>query len=191
MHRMIVSVFKILTVVAVSLPVTTQDNRLIRPYHGDPLSYFIHGPLVFAQAKWDDITLYAQMNRTFYLDKSPLVTRGDDLARFPGEELVVVSTRMFTHPSAKGYSDPVGKVVKDLNEIPIKNLGHLVEAIRDCKDEFLTFRFADEFSEVLVFDRKELARATEEILEDNGISANRRGSRDMLKIWKASSSSGR
>jgi S1-C subfamily serine protease len=171
--------------VTVSLPVTAEDNRLIRPYRGEPLSYFIHGPLVFAQAKWDDISLYAQMNRTLYLDRSPLVTRADELSRFPGEELVVVSSRMFAHRSAKGYSDPVGKVVKDLNEISIKNLGHLVETIRDCKDEFLTFRFADDFSEVLVFDRKELARATEEILEDNGIAANRRGSPDMLKIWKA------
>jgi S1-C subfamily serine protease len=177
--------------VAVSLPVTTKDHRLIRPYQGEPLSFFIHGPLVFAQGKSDDISLYAQMNRTFYLDNSPLVTRADDLVRFPGEELVVVSSRMFAHPSAKGYADPVGKVVKDLNGIPIKNLRHLVETIRDCKDEFLTFRFADNFSEMLVFDRKELGKVTDNILEENGIPANRRGSPDMLKIWKASSGTGK
>jgi hypothetical protein len=173
--------------VPVSLPVTTQDNRLLRPYRGEPLSYFIHGPLVFAQAKADDVSLYAQMNRTLHVDNSPLVTRADDLARFPGEELVVVSSRMFAHPSAKGYMDPVGKVVKDLNGIPVKNLAHLVESIRDCKDEFLTFSFADNYSEVLVFDRNELASATEKILDDSGIAPNRRGSPDMLQIWKASS----
>ncbi len=98
----------------------------------------------------------------------------------------MVSARMFRHACAKGYADPVGKVVKDVNGIPIKNLRHLVECLRDCKDEFLTFRFADNFSDLLVFDRKELAAATQEILEDNGISVNRRGSPDMLKIWKAS-----
>jgi S1-C subfamily serine protease len=170
----------------VSLPVTTEDNRLVRPYRGEPLSYFIHGPLVFAQGKSEDVSLYAQMNRTFYLDNSPLVTRADDLVAFPGEELVVVSARMFPHPCAKGYADPVGKVVKDLNGVPIKNLRHLVKTIRDCTDEFLTLRFADNFSEVLVFDRRELEKATEEILDDNGIPTTRRGSADMLKVWKAS-----
>lgn len=170
--------------VDVSLPVTSQDTRLLRPYQGQALSYFIHGPLVFAQAKSEDITLYGQMNRTLYIDNSPLIMRADEFVRFPDEELVVVSSRMFAHPSAKGYGDPVGKVVKDLNGIPIKNMRHLVETLRDSKDEFLTFRFADNFSEVMVFDRKELSRVTEEILEDNSIPLTRRGSADMLKIWK-------
>jgi S1-C subfamily serine protease len=170
----------------ITLPVTTEDNRLVRPYHGEALSYFIHGPLVFAQGKAEDVPLYAQMNRSLYIDNSPLVTRADDVIRFPGEELVVVSSRMFAHASGKGYADPVGKVVKELNGIPIKSLRHLVEIIRDCTDEFLTFRFADNFSEVLVFDRRELEQATETILEDNGIAVTRRGSADMLKVWKAS-----
>jgi S1-C subfamily serine protease len=177
--------------VTVSLPVTTEDKRLIRPYRGEPLSYFIHGPLVFAQGKADDIALYAQINRTFYLDNSPLITRADEQVRFPGEELVVVSTHMFAHATAKGYGDPAGKVVKDVNGIAIRNLRHLVETIRDCADEFLTVRFADNFSEMLVFDRKELEKATEEILEDNGIPVARRGSPDMVKVWKASAGAGK
>jgi hypothetical protein len=37
--------------VAVSLPVTTRDNRLIRDYAGEKPSYFIHGPLVSSPAK--------------------------------------------------------------------------------------------------------------------------------------------
>jgi hypothetical protein len=65
---------------------------------------------------------------------------------------------------------------------------YLVETIRDCKDEFLTFHFADNFSEMLVFDRKELAKITQVILEDSGIPATRRGSADMLRVWNASSS---
>jgi S1-C subfamily serine protease len=173
--------------VAAALPVTIQDNRLVRPYKGEPLSYFIHGPLVFAPGMSDDVSLYAQMNRSFYLDNSPLVRRADEMVRFPGEQLVVVSSRMFAHSITKGYADPVGKVVKDVNGIPIKNLRHLVETIRDCTDEFLTFRFADNFSETLVFDRAEMGKATADILEENGIAATKRGSPDMLKVWKASS----
>jgi hypothetical protein len=135
----------------------------------------------------NDVPLYAQMNRNFYLDNSPLETRADDLVRFPGEQLVVVSAPIFAHSSSKGYGDPVGKVVKDVNGIPIKNLRHLVEAIRDCTGEFLTIRFADNFSETLVFDRAEMGKATADILEENGIAATKRGSPDMLKVWKASS----
>jgi hypothetical protein len=168
-----------------SLPVTTKDKRLVRPYQGEPLDYFFHGPLVFAVGKSDDIALYSQLNRTLYLDNNPLVIRRDDWVRFPDEELVVASGRMFAHRIAKGYTDPVGKVLKEVNGIRIKNLRHLVTTIRDSTNEFLTFRFADNWSETLVFDRKAMEKATEEILEDNGVAANRRGSKKMLKVWTA------
>jgi S1-C subfamily serine protease len=177
--------------VAASLPVTTEDNRLVRPYNGEPLSYFIHGPLVFAPGLSNDVSLYALMNRNFYRDNSPLETRADDLVQFPGEQLVVVSAPMFAHSCAKGYVDPVGRVVKDVNGIRIKNLLHLVETIRDCRDEFLTFHFADKRSETLVFDRVEMEKATEDILDHNGIAAKKRGSPDMLKVWKASARASR
>jgi hypothetical protein len=128
--------------------------------------------------------LYAQMNRTFDIDNGPLLLRRDGTVRFPGEELVVVSARMFAHPIAKGYTDPVGRTVKDVNGIAIKNLRHLVETMRDSKEEFLTFHFADNWSETLVFDRREMEKATDDVLEDNGIAANRRGSPEMLRVWK-------
>ncbi len=168
----------------VAYPVSVLDKRLVPPYQGEPLSYFVHGPLVFAPARSNDQSLYAAMNRTFYFDNSPQVTRGNDLARFPGEELVVVSAPMFRHEVSKGYADPVGKTVKDVNGVAIKNLRHLVETIRDSKDEFLTFRFVDEYSSLLVFDRKAMEAATEEIMEDHGIAANRRASSDLLKLWR-------
>jgi hypothetical protein len=168
-----------------SLPVTSNDNRVVRPYAGEPLSYFIHGPLVLVPGKTEDVSLYASMNRNFFRDNSPLAAREWDMMKFPGEELVVVSARMLAHRIGKGYDDPVGKVVQDVNGVPIKNLRHLVETIRDCTDEFLTFRFADKWSETLVFDRRALEKATEEILEDQGIVPNRRGSPHLLKIWRA------
>jgi S1-C subfamily serine protease len=171
----------------VSVPVASKENRLVRSYNGEPTSYFIHGPLVFAVARLGDLTTWAQVNRTLYLDNSPLVTRADDLVRFSGEELVVVSSPMFSHPIAKGYLDPIGKTLKDVNGVAVKNLRHLVEQIRDSKEEFLTFRFADDYSEMLVFDRMAMNRATDEVLEDNGIPTQRRGSTELLKIWKSSS----
>jgi hypothetical protein len=77
----------------------------------------------------------------------------------------------------------VGRVVKEVNGVRVKNLVHLVETIRDSTDTYLKFLFADEGSEVLVFDRKEMNRVTEEIMEENGIAPTRRGSEEALKAW--------
>ncbi len=177
--------------VPAALPVTREDNRLIRDYEGEPVSYFIHGPLVFSPAKGDALPLYARMNPGLYGSGSPLVSRRFDRVRFPGEELVVVTAPMFPHRIAKGYCDPVGRVVKDVNGVAVRNLRHLVETLRDCRDDYLIFRFADDGGDVLVFDRQEMDRATEEILEDNGIAASRRGSEDMLRAWKHKAEGGR
>jgi S1-C subfamily serine protease len=170
--------------VAVSLPVTTRDNRLIRDYAGEKPSYFIHGPLVFSPAKGEAISLYFRLNPALYENNSPLVTRRFDRAQFEGEELVVVTRPMFDHKIAKGYDDPVGRVVKEVNGVKIKNLVHLVETIRDSTDTYLTFRFADEGNDILVFDRKEMNSVTEEIMEENGIAPRRRGSPEVLKVWE-------
>jgi S1-C subfamily serine protease len=169
--------------VEVSLPVTTRDNRLIREYEGEKPSYFIHGPLVFSPVKGDAVSLYFRLNPTIYSSNSPLVTRRFDRTQFAGEELEVVTRPMFDHKIGKGYDDPVGRVVAEVNGVRIKNLVHLVETIRDSTDTYLKFRFADEGSEMLVFDRKEMNRVTDEILEENGIAPTRRGSAEALKAW--------
>jgi hypothetical protein len=134
--------------------------------------------------KAEAVSLYGRLNLFLYSSNSPMVRRRFDRARFPGEELVVVTAPMFRHKIAKGYDDPVGRVVSMVNKVKIKNLRHLVETLRDCKDEFVTFRFAEEGSAVLVFDRKEMDKVTREILEDHGIAPSRRGSKDMLDVWE-------
>ena len=169
--------------VRVAFPVTYQDNRLVPEFQGETPDYFIHGPLVFAPAKSEAVSLYGRLNPLLYAGNSPLVARRFDRVRFPGEQLVVVTAPLFRHKIAQGYDDPVGKVVQSVNGVEVKNLGHLVELLRDGTDEFLTFRFADEWSEVLVFDRKEMDRVTAEVLEENGIAPSRRGSPDMLRAW--------
>jgi hypothetical protein len=170
--------------VAASLPVVTHDNRLIRHNHGEPPPYFIHGPLTFAPVRVESFEAYARLNPDLYTSNSPMVNRFFDRVQSPDEELVAVAAPMFTHKISKGYGDPVGRVVREVNGVPVKNLRGLVETIRDGKDEYLTFRFAEDWSEVLVFDRKAMDAATEEILEENGIAPSCRGSPDVLKIWK-------
>jgi len=164
-----------------SLPVTTEDNRLIRSYQSEPPAYFIHGPLAFSPVRSDAIQMYFDLNPTLYTSNSPMLNRRHDRVAFPGEELVVVTAPMFAHKIAKGYADPVGRVVKEVNGVPIKSLRHLVETIRDCDEEYLTFRFAEDWSEDLVFNRKEMDQATEDVLDANDIK--RRGSAELLKVW--------
>jgi hypothetical protein len=163
----------------VSLPVTTADDQLLRKLRGEQPTYFIHGPLVFSPAREEVTSLYLRAHPSGH---SPLLLRSGDRVRFPGEELVVVTAPMFQHKIARGYSDPVGQVLVEVNGTKLKNLRHLVELLRDSKDEFLKFGF-EQGTEVLVFRRTEMAKATEEILEDAGIALGRRGSKDMLAVW--------
>ena len=90
---------------------------------------------------------------------------------------------MFPHKIAEGYSNPFTQIVKTINGVPIKNLAHLVQTLRDSRDEFITIEFWGDFSEPMVFRRKEILAATDDILTDNGIRTQ--GSADMMAIWNA------
>ena len=165
------------------LPVSAEDRRLIRGWGGNKPSYFIHGPLVFSPLSLNAVAYLIEARPDLDTPRNPVMARLGDRVRFPGEELVVITSPMFNHKITKGYGDPVGQVVKEVNGTPIKNLKHLVELLRDCTDEYLKFRFMEEGAELLVFRNDEMKKATDEILDDNGISPNRRGSEDVLKVW--------
>jgi S1-C subfamily serine protease len=165
----------------VAMPVGRSDDRLIREFDGGYPSYFVHGPLVFSPLMADAIGIYLQGNPFLMGQNSPRLSRRGDRVEFPGEELVVVTTPLLRHKIAKGYGDPFGQVLSEVNGIKIKSLRHLVEVLRDCPDPFLTFRFAEDLTEVLVFRRREMGEATEAVLTENGIA--HRGSEDIMAVW--------
>ena len=171
---------------SVRLPVDRDDDRLLRGYDGRQPSYFVCGPLVFSPVMADSASLYFRFNPSIASRNSPIMTRSSDRARVPGEELVVVTAPMLPNRITRGYVEPFGQVVETVNGTRIQNLRHLVETLRDCKDEFLTFRFAEEGSETLVFRRQAILEATEPLMSQNGIP--RRGSEDVLAVWDAKSS---
>lgn len=72
-------------------------------------------------------------------------------------------------------------MVASVNGVPIRNLRHLVEVLRDARDEYVIFRFAEDGAETLVFRRKELEAATAEVMSENGIP--RRGTPEVLAVW--------
>jgi S1-C subfamily serine protease len=171
--------------IPVELPVSPACPLLIPLLRGAYPSFFVYGPMVFSAATQElcaPLSEGAWVNRLSF-QRSPLLTRRMDKPAFDGEELVVVSSPFFPHKLAEGYDNPILQVVKTVNDIPVKNLNHLVELLRDSQDEFITIEFAGREEETLVFPRAETAAATDEILADNDIRTQ--GSPDTLAVWNA------
>jgi hypothetical protein len=172
-----------------NLPVSANYPQLIPALEGAYPSYFIYGPLVFSAATQEYLggllrtryatTILANLSSA----ASPLATRMSDQPAFPGEGLVVISSPFFPHKLAQGYSSPRAEVVKTVNGIPVKNLTHLVEILRDAKDEFITIECYNRYGETMVFPQAEMLAATDGILTDNGVRSQ--GSPDTLAIWNA------
>jgi len=174
--------------IPVDLPVSPKHPMVMPDLAGAYPSYFAYGPLVFSSATEQFISLTRGNRAARWIGwlgamGSPLVKRMGDKPAFAGEELVVVPSPFFPHKLAKGYSDPFCQVVKTINGIPIKNLNHLVEVLRDAKSQFITVEFNSRDGETLVFPRADMLAATDEILTDNGVRSQ--GSPDTLAIWNA------
>ena len=173
----------------IDLPVSADFPRLIPDLSGAYPSYFIYGPLVFSAATDEYLgdllrTKYAAtVAARLSAENNPLITRMSDQPAFPGEGLVVISSPFFPHKLAQGYSNPRAEVVRTVNGIKVKNLNHLVEILRDSKDEFIRVECENRFGETMVFPRAQMAAATDDILTDNGVRAQ--GSPDTLAVWTA------
>ena len=163
----------------VQVPVSAKSEQLLQPLENRYPSYFIYGPMVFTPAYAD---FAPAILRNVLGESSPVVSRLTDERKFPGEELVVVAAKTFPHRIAKGYDINLFSVVGKVNGTPIQSLKHLVETLRDLKDDFVIFEFADEGTETVVFKREEIMKATEEILDDNSVRSP--CSADLEKVWK-------
>jgi S1-C subfamily serine protease len=173
----------------VEVPVPSNRDLVIPSLDGLYPSYFIYGPVVFSAATTEFVgglmagNLGGNLMGILGVSGNPLVKRLGDTASFPGERLVVVSAPFFPHKLSQGYSNPACQVVKSINGIPVKSLGHLVQILRDSKDEFIVFEFESRNGQTLVFRRTDVLSATEDILTDNDLRTQ--GSPDMLAIWNA------
>ena len=166
----------------IELPVAPRRPLLMSWLEGGYPSYFIYGPLVFSTATQDFFNSNDAL-AAFARSASPLGTRRSERPAFDGERLVVVSSPFFPHKLSKDYDSPQSWVVNTVNGTAIKNLAHLVATLRDLQEEFVVFDFAGIANERLVFPRKDVLAATEDILTDNGVRAQ--GSADTLAIWNA------
>ena len=163
------------------IPVSTTETMLIMSLRGTQPSYFIIGPLVFGRVTREFLAAYSNFTGVLLARANPAVIRVFDSPSFPGEELVAITSPMFSHKITKGYSQPTSAIVQLVNGVQVKNLTHLVELVRDAQGEFIEFQFYDR-TERLIFRLDELRDSTEEILSDNGI--RKQFSDDLAKYWK-------
>ena len=171
--------------VKINMPLMSDRPLLIPDLKGDYPPYFIYGPVVFSKAT---IQFTSFMNNNantmsaFSIAKSPLVTARADMPTAEREELVVISSPFFPHKLSVGYSNATASVVKSVNGTPIRSLAHLVELLRDVKEEFVTFVADNRGGESLVFPHKQMVASIDDILNDNGVRSQ--GSPELMGIWQ-------
>jgi hypothetical protein len=155
---------------------------LVPPLKDQYPEYFIYGPIVFSAATQEYVRGLggSGLGMLVALD-SPLLKRLNDAPEEPGEQLVMIATRLFPHPITKGYDNrPLG-VIGSVNGTEVKSLRQLAELLRDCKDDYVRLEMADR-SESLVFRTSELKESTETILTDEGIRYQ--ASDSLRDVWK-------
>ena len=172
----------------VDVPVSPAQNRWLFTYLvGNSPSYFIYGPLVFTEATQNYVRAFTDNDSAETLlgyanQGNPMMSRYGDRPAFPDERIVLLAHPMFVHKLSTGYKGPYADAVSAVNGVRIRNLKHLVETLRDLTDEFVEFKFAGKYSELIVFSRQEALDATEEILSENGIRDQ--CSADISPVWK-------
>jgi S1-C subfamily serine protease len=167
--------------IKVDAPVGPHPPRLFMSLSEEPPRYFVIGPLVLTEAT-DDYVQYTSGwfggpkasgedsgLLSWVYSQNPMFVRYGDRPAFPGERIVIVAHPLFSHKLSKGYNVSAAPAVAAVNGIPIRNLKHAVEIIRDSTGEYIEFTFHGKTTDALVFKRKEALDATEEILSDNGI----------------------
>ncbi len=169
----------------VEVPATGPRPLLISDLDGGYPSYFIYGPMTFSRATSEFMGFVAGsapgMN-AYAFNASPLVTQRGDSPTPEREELVVISAPFFPHKLVSGYSNRFGSVIESVNGQHVRSLRHMVELLRDLKDDQLVLRFDQRYGETMILPRKAMLDATESILSDNGVRMQ--GSEDMMKVWE-------
>ncbi len=172
----------------VQVPVSTTRKLLIPDLNGGYPSYFVYGPIVFSRATAEYLSFMsanAQALNVYSFNANPLVTRRGDQPDAQNDELVVVAAPFFPHKLVTGYGSHFGCVLESVNGVHIRSLKHLVQVLRDLKDDNVVLRFDQRYGETMVLPRKAMLEATDGILQDNDIRSQ--GSPDMMAVWNGKS----
>jgi S1-C subfamily serine protease len=167
----------------VEVPVPTDGNFVLPFMLGKYPRYFICGPMVFMPASRDLAFALGgpSVAPSMMMVRNPLLARAMDHPKFEGEEIVTLGYGLLPHRTSKGYTLSPFSVVSQINGTPVKNLLHVVELLRDAKDEYVTIDLAGSSSPI-VFRRQDIMDATEDILSDEAV--RKQCSDDLEKVWR-------
>ena len=164
------------------VPTVTQSDNLIQPMTGTRPTYFIYGGLVFAPVTTE---LRQAAGANFF---ALLGYRGYLLPRFvrknrekPDDQIVVTCSPIIPHKLNKGYSITPLSVVTHVNDQPIHNLRHMIQLIKDNKEDFLVFTFEEDYETKKVLSPKRVGKYMPEILRNNNIPFA--CSEDLRDLW--------
>ena len=167
---------------SLDVPVTSDRPFLIPDLRGVYPPYFIYGSLVFSKGSRQFLSGMGRSPNYYAFFGSPLVTQFGEPPTSDREELVVISSPLFPHKVSKGYESPQFSVIYAVNGTPVRSLKHMVAVLRDLQDDYVIFQVEPRSFPSLVFNRKDMVAATEEILTDNGIRSQ--GSAELMDVWQ-------
>lgn len=138
------------------------------PPHPPP--YFVVGGMVFVPLS--EPFLIDDFGSNFHKDAPlSLVSHwSEGIRKFDGHEVIVVS-QVLASPLTVGFTDFYNVVLAKFNGTEPRNLEHLIQMVKSCKDEY--FRFEIERDLCIVLPRKEALKQTPAILKENMIPSDR------------------
>jgi S1-C subfamily serine protease len=154
----------------VEVPTMTKMDKIIQKMTQDRPTYFIYGGLVFSPVT-NEMIMNAGSSSFAYLGfAGRLLPRYiNEFREKPNDELVTVCCRILPHKLTKGYGITPLSIVTHINNQPVKNLRQMIELVKEIKNEYIVFRFEQDYEEKIVLDPKRVARYQQEILRNNNI----------------------
>lgn len=163
--------------IAVELPAIDGRHGLVRTLINGDFPYLVWGPMVIGPVH--NALLDAAILDLFWRG-SPILGALEDPRPAGDRQLLAILSPLLADPLARGYETLPGQTIKSINGMPVANMKELAEIVAHGTDEWIVMEFNERGMERLVFRRADLDRATEGILERNGI--RHRASRDIRAL---------
>jgi len=152
------------------VPTTTKTNLLLRDMEHERPTYFVYGGLVFSPVTAELLSAAGTAPLGLLAVNGSLLTQLLGKQReHDDDEIVVTCSPILPHKINKGYEVGPLSVVTHVNATPIRNLRHMIELIKENKEEFIVFRFGDKGEDKLVFDPKKVEQLNPQILRNYNI----------------------
>ena len=142
-----------------------EARKYLIPSKPDHLKYLIVGGLVFLPMSSNVVnrkSICNELRSTCYRPHRDSVD----------EEMVILQD-ILTHKSNLGYKAQPVSQLKTFNNIPIKNIDHLIDLVENCTDQWMNFEFDNNMQKNIFFETEEARIATKEVMEQNFIPSYR------------------